>query len=82
MQSLSKAELDVLLLLFPHVFQNFQEMQFAVYQLVVFLLLIVSDVGTAIYNRLHEVDDRVSTSALFPNLFLCIKCDLIFFVTS
>lgn len=41
------------------IIMNFQEMQFAIYQLVVFLLLIVSDVGTAIYNRLHEVDDRV-----------------------
>ncbi|XP_034235832.1 rhomboid-related protein 2-like [Thrips palmi] len=41
------------------IIMNFQEMQFAVYQLIVFLLLIVSDVGTAIYNRLHEVDDKV-----------------------
>ncbi|KAK3918459.1 Rhomboid-related protein 3 [Frankliniella fusca] len=42
------------------IIMNFQEMQFAVYQLLVFLLLIISDVGTAIYNRLHEVDDRAS----------------------
>ena len=41
------------------IIMNWQEMQFAAYQLVVFLLLIISDVGTAVYNRLHEVNDQV-----------------------
>ncbi|KAJ1524359.1 hypothetical protein ONE63_010861 [Megalurothrips usitatus] len=41
------------------IIMNYREMQFAIYQLAFFVLLIVSDVGTAVYNRLNDVEDQV-----------------------
>lgn len=34
-----------------HIFQNWSEMEFAIIQLLVFLLLAAVDIGTAVYDR-------------------------------
>lgn len=44
---------------FGYLLQNWSEMQFAFFQLLVFLLLTITDVGSAIYNRYMNVDDKV-----------------------
>lgn len=45
------------------IIMNWSEMQFAFFQLLVFLFLTITDVGSAIYNRYMNVDDKIGYTA-------------------